>query len=228
MESTLNGRAGARASDTRTVTHSDLTPVGNVADRVSPIGNPKLEYLPQNRERIAAQLRGMIEKWKAAGMPHDLTVKHPFGEWARTIGGILAVSGFKDFLTNYSLRRTADDPRRRALGFPGAARTGKWLRAREWAALAVEIGVTKLVIPEHECDTDKGRERGIGVVLSAHSAETFDVETEDENLTMRLEKLRRRFDGGEPTTRYRFVVLTRESIPEDTDSAAIESPVSST
>lgn len=34
-----------------------LSPVGDVADRISPIGNPKLEYLPANRLRIEAQLR---------------------------------------------------------------------------------------------------------------------------------------------------------------------------
>ena len=51
-----------------------LKPIGNIADRVSPIGNPKLEFLPANRVRIEAELRGMIEKWKAAGRPLDTTV----------------------------------------------------------------------------------------------------------------------------------------------------------
>src|SRR5208337_4502187 len=55
-----------------------LNPVGNVADRVSPIGNPRLEYLPANKERIAAELRGMVERWKAAGQPLDEDVRHPF------------------------------------------------------------------------------------------------------------------------------------------------------
>ena len=30
-----------------------------------PIGNPKLEFLPANRGRIEAELRGMIERWRA-------------------------------------------------------------------------------------------------------------------------------------------------------------------
>src|SRR5262249_50240369 len=51
-----------------------LNPVGNVADRESPIGNPKLEYLPANRTRIEAELHGMIEKWKEAGQPLDMKV----------------------------------------------------------------------------------------------------------------------------------------------------------
>jgi len=41
-----------------------LAPVGDIQDRVSKIGNPKLEFLPANRDRIEAELRGMIENWK--------------------------------------------------------------------------------------------------------------------------------------------------------------------
>ena len=44
-----------------------LIPVGDVADRQSPIGNPKHEFLPAHREQIAAEFRGMIERWKRRG-----------------------------------------------------------------------------------------------------------------------------------------------------------------
>jgi hypothetical protein len=71
----------------------------------------------------------MIERWKQAGQQLDTTVKHPFLQWAQTIGGILKANGFQDFfLANYSLRRTADDPVRQALGLLGAARREEWLR----------------------------------------------------------------------------------------------------
>lgn len=194
-----------------------LNPVGNITDRASPIGNPKLEYLPAQCERIEAELRGMIEQWKKAGRPLDEAVKHPFIEWARTIGGILQVSGFKDFLGNYSHRKTTDDPLRRALGLLGAASPDLWLRSAKWAQVAVDVGVERIVIPQHDRDSDRGRERGIGVVLSAHQGETFSVEMEDERLVLRLERARRRFDGAgqPPTTRYRFVVLGREGLPAD-------------
>jgi hypothetical protein len=192
-----------------------LDPVGDVADRKSPIGNPKLEYLPAHRERIEAELRGMVERWKAAGRPLDDDVRHPFGDWARTVGGILRVNGFEHFLANYSLRKTADDPLRHALGLLGTARPGEWLRADDWARLAVGVGVVKAVIPQHDRDSERGRERGIGVVLSAHRDETFEVETEGERLTLRLEKRRARFDGGEPTVRYRFQVVGKSALPED-------------
>jgi hypothetical protein len=102
-----------------------LDPVGNVADRQSPIGNPKHEYLPARREQIAAELRGMVEKWKQDNCPPDNDARHPFTDWARTVGGILKANGFKHFLGNYSLRRTADDPVRKALGLLGAARPGQ-------------------------------------------------------------------------------------------------------
>jgi hypothetical protein len=187
---------------------------------VVPIGNPKLEFLPANRDRIEAELRGMVERWKQAGKPPDTDARHPFSEWARTVGGILKVNGFRDFLGNYGLRKTADEPLRRGLGLLGSAHPGEWLRPEHWARLAVSIGVTRAVIPEQDRDSDRGRERGIGVVLSAHQGEKFEVENEDEKLTLRLQKARRRFDGAEPTTRYRFVVLDREPLPEDADHDA--------
>jgi len=197
-----------------------LTPTGNVADRQSPIGNPRFEFLPRNRDRIEAELRGMIQKWIAAGKPRDTEVRHPCTEWAAVIGGILRVNGFNDFLANYNLHRTADDPVRHALGLLGGAHTDDWLPSAEWATLVGMLGLVKVVIPESDRDSDGGRVRGIGVVLSAHQGETFDVTTEDENLRLRLEKGRRRFDAGKISTRYRFVVLTREPIPEDSDEVS--------
>ncbi|HVX12745.1 MAG TPA: hypothetical protein VHC22_16305 [Pirellulales bacterium] len=192
-----------------------LAPTGNVADRQSPIGNPKLEFLPRNRDRIEAELRGMIERWKQAGQPTDSTVRHPFTRWAAVVGGILAVNEFKDFLANYGMRRTQDDPVRRGLGVLGAARSASWLRTSKWAEWVESIGLVKTLIPEADRGSPEGHTRGIGVVLSAHVDETFDVETEDERLSLKLEKARRRFDAGNPTTRYRFSVLSREPIPAD-------------
>jgi hypothetical protein len=81
-----------------------LTPVGNVADRDTPIGNPRLEYLPAHGDQIEAELHGMVQKWKDEGMPPDEDVRHPMTGWARTIGGILKVNGFTGFLANYASR----------------------------------------------------------------------------------------------------------------------------
>ena len=103
-----------------------LNPVGNVADRVSPIGNPRLEYLPANKERIAAELRGMVERWKAAGQPLDEDVRTP-SRSGRSGWADLRVNGFQDFLENYGVRKTVDDPLRQGLGLLGAQATDKWL-----------------------------------------------------------------------------------------------------
>jgi hypothetical protein len=193
-----------------------LEPVGDIASRNSPIGNPKLEFLPQNRDRIEAELRGLIERWKREGRPFDASVKHPFTDWARTVGGILQANGFADFLGNYAERKTTDDPVRHALGLLGSARPDAWQRSAEWAGLVTHLGLARVLIPEAERDSDKGRERALGVILSAHQQETFHVETEDKRLSMQLLKERRRFEEGqEPSTRYRFAVLKQEDIPED-------------
>jgi hypothetical protein len=192
-----------------------LNPVGNITDRVSAIGNPKHEFLPANREQIAAELRGMIRRWVEAGQPLDEDVRHPFSPWAKHVGGILKVNGFTDFLGNYHTRKTVDDPVRSGLGILGASRPDDWLGASEWAKLAVDLGLTRAVVPPADQNTEAGRKRGIGTVLSAHLDETFEADTDADRLTLRLEKLRRRWDGGEPHVRYRFRSLGSETIPAD-------------
>jgi hypothetical protein len=146
-------------------------------------------------------------------MPMLLRMGHPFTAWARTIGGILQVSGFSDFLGNYSLRRTSDDPVRRSLGYLGAARPGKWLTASAWGEVAVNLGLNKMLAPDAEKNCDEALAREMGIVLSAHVQESFVVETDDEILKLRLEKARRRFEqAAEPSQRYRFDVLERQAL----------------
>lgn len=197
-----------------------LDPIGDIDERQSPIGNPKMEYLPKNRDRIEAELRGMIARWVEEGRPLDHQVRHPFVNWARTIGGILMVSGFRDFLQNYSYRRSTDDPVRRALGLLGAAMPDQWASAAKWASLVAHLGLTKTLIPPADRESAEGRARGIGVVLSVHRDETLKAETDDELLTLRLEKARRRFVAGRPETRYRFLVIDRTALPVDSSSTS--------
>lgn len=192
-----------------------LNLVGNVADRQCPLGNPRLEFLPANKHRIAAELRGMVVRWVKAGKPLDETVRHPFTPWARTVGGILMANGFKDFLANYGKRKTVDDPRRRGLAILGAAKPGEWLRPEEWARLAVQLGLVKGVIPAGDQESEAARARGIGVVFSAHRDETFEAETETQKVWLKLEKRRGHWEGGEVQVRYRFVVLDFTDIPTD-------------
>lgn len=194
-----------------------LNPVGNVTDRKSPIGNPKLEFLPQFRDKIAGELHGMIARWKEAGAPTDVEVRHPFSEWAKVIGGILKVNGFKGFLGNYGRRRVNDDPIRQGIGLLGAAHHGDdWQRADYWVRAAVRLGVVKQVVPPGDQDSVEGRKRGIGVVLSAHQDESFHVESETDALILRLERRRARFKELQPHVRYRFVVINKEPLAEET------------
>jgi hypothetical protein len=191
--------------------------VGDITDRDSAIGNPKLQYLPEHAAEIEAELRGMIEKWKEEGCPRDEKVFHPFAEWAAVVGGILMVSSFPEFLGNYSIRRMADDPLRRGLGLLGAARPDAWLRPAELADLVVHLGLEKTIIPEADRGSDEGRRRGVGVVLRARLKESFVAETEDHRVTMILDRARRRFGGEKPRQRYRFQIVKREELPEDPD-----------
>lgn len=195
-----------------------LSPVGNVADRQSPIGNPKHEFLPAHRDQIAAELLGMIERWKAEGMPLDKEVAHPFTPWARTIGGILKVNGFDGFLANYGVRRTLDDPVRSGLAILGAHQPDRWLPPADWARLAADLGLVKTTIPAADRDSDKGRKRGMGVVLSAHRDETLVWVGDNGRLTLRLEKKRARWDGSEPHVRYRFAKVAEEELPVEEET----------
>jgi hypothetical protein len=195
-----------------------LAPRGSIHDRESPIGNPKLEFLPENRHRIEAELRGMIERWRSAGRPLDESVKHSMTPWARTIGGILKHNGFTDFLGNHQGHKAADDPMRRAIGVMAATRPGKALLPAEWAQVVVEQGLAKTLIHANERDTEKGRERAIGVLLKPLRGETFEVETDTRRLTLRLEGGFRRWSPGKnPHVRYRFTVIREEATAIDED-----------
>jgi hypothetical protein len=208
---------------------SRVKAVGDVARRQSPIGNPRYEYLPANRARIAAELRGMVERWKAAGKPLDEDVRHPFSQWAKVIGGILKVNGFTDFLANYSMRKTSDDPIREAIGLLGAYKLSpentkykrEWLRAGEWAELVSDLGLVRTLIPERDRENADSQTRAIGMVLSIHKQETFTAEDESRLLTLQLEKSRHRQDGDEAKVYYRFKLLGIEQLPaEDVSGAA--------
>lgn len=193
-----------------------LEVTGDLTKRKSPIGDPKNDFLPRNRDRIVGELRGMIERWKAAGCPLDENAKHPsFTPWAKTIGGILMVNEFPSFLANLVERRSEDDPVRRELARLGACYPNVWSTSADWATRIAKLGLTKQLIPVADQDTSDGRTRGAGVVLSNHAGEALTAETEDEVVGLVLSKARRRFDGGEPQTRYRFEVTERCSTPLD-------------
>jgi hypothetical protein len=196
-----------------------LSPKGDIARRNPSIGNPKLEYLPRYRQQIDAELRGMIERWRSEGCPEDSGIRHPFSPWAKTIGGILKANGIVGFLGNLDARRTADEPVRRALGWLGAHWPNQWIRTCEWVKGAETLNLIKDLIPVAERDGSFGREHALGTLLSAHLEDIFRGSTENQRFVLKLEKARRRFEPGEePSTRYRFLVVKWNRIPEDAGS----------
>ncbi len=128
-----------------------------------------------------------------------------------TVGGILMVNGFRDFLANYAERKTADDPLRQGLAILGAACPDQWLTSSDWALRVAHLGLIQSVIPPGDRNSGPGRVRGIGVVLSAHEEESFiAVTADDKPLLLRLQKERSRRGGGEPRPYYCFTVEHQE------------------
>lgn len=80
-------------------------------------GDVKTEWLPAHQVQIQAEFWGMIDAWVKKGKPMDEKVKYPMAPWAKTLGGILTVNGFADFLGNYMTTRAAVDPIREAIGY---------------------------------------------------------------------------------------------------------------
>ena len=194
-----------------------LEPKGSITDRESPIGNPRQQYLPRYREEIAAEVHGMIERWRAVGMPLDESRYHPCTEWAHVIGGILMVNGVEGFLDNYADRRVVADPIRCGIAVLGMDLLDQWLPIERIVAEVNRLGLADPLVPKMERSTLEAQKRGLGKVLSAHADERFVGQTEDECVRFRLEKARRRFEDGKSQTRYGFIVIERMELEANDD-----------
>jgi hypothetical protein len=193
-----------------------LTPRGDIEDRNCPIGDPKNEFIPKNRDQIVAELRGFIERWRQAGCPLDEEIKHPMKPWASTISGILRANGVHGFLANSSTRKMVGDPVLEALAILGGRYPGKALRPEEWARAAVKHGFKKVLFSTPEGDTEKGRERLIGVLFSKYLNVKFSAKTETRHLDLRLEGgLKRWIKKKNAHCRYIFVLIREEALPLD-------------
>jgi hypothetical protein len=184
-----------------------LAPYGSVVDRESPIGNPKLDYLPRHRQKIASEFRGMIRRWIVEGQPLAPDVRHPFSHWASVVGGILVVNGFHGFLDNYRDRKVADDPVRSALSILGTELQDAWQRPEEIALRVADLGLVKKLIPDGDRDGIKAMTRGLGKVLSIHVDERFTAESDAGSVTVYLRKKKGRFGEKHAHTRYCFEVV---------------------
>ena len=138
--------------------------------------------------------------------------------WAKTVGGILMVNNYSDFLANYCTGTSSVDPIREALAILGATRPCVALRPAGWAELAVEQGLAKTLFSPNERDTPAGRERSIGRIMTRHLGVSFTAHTETTVYRLRLDGgFRRWTQGGNPYTCYRFEVLSETEKPEDVE-----------
>ncbi len=207
-----------------------LAPTGDVTQRRSPIGNPKLEYLPANRTQIIAERQGMVERWLRAGTPLDDSVAHyPMGPWAKVIGGILQVNGFKDFLANYSTTRAVADPIREAISILAFHNAGSFKRAGDLARSAVREGLSKILLPGVDSANEGAAERTLGHLFKKYAEETFAVftttDTGWEKITYRLIKKQGRFGEAYPHHRYTFEeVGQRETVTKEPQGLVLERP----
>ena len=203
-----------------------LNPVGDLEERLAKAkarlgGGVKDEWLPANRKQLTSELWGMIDRWVEAGRPADQNVSHPMSLWAQTIGGILMVNGFKDFLANYSATRATADPIREALGILAFHAGKEAMRAGKLAEIAVAQGLGKTLMPGVDPALTAAAERQMGVVLSPYVGEVFTARTAIEQIAYRLKKESKRWDRGNPHYRYTFEEIGRKPVTGD----ALSGPV---
>lgn len=164
---------------------------GDLTERITRVkamlgGDVKHEWLPANQNKIQAELWGMINRWLKEGKPLDKTVRHPMGPWAATIGGILMVNGFTDFLANYSTTRAVADPMREALGILAFNAGNEYQRVGDLATLAVTVGLHKILLPGVDPSNEPACQRAMGKTLSSYPDETFTATTASERIVYRL------------------------------------------
>ena len=206
-----------------------LTPTGDVTQRKSPIGNPKLEYLPANRRQIEVERWGMIEKWVKAGKPLDESVTHyPMSPWAKVTGGILQVNGLKDFLGNYSATRAVADPAREALSILAFYNANTWKRVGELVKSAVKERLVKTLLPGVDAANEGAAVRALGHLFNRYTEETFTVHSPSDTgwtkTTYFLLKKQGRFNEQHPHYRYRFEETLREEVKDQPHGLVLEMP----
>jgi hypothetical protein len=218
----LNTNEGVMSADflNRSL-HIGLNSSGDMEERLTRArehlgGDVKTEWLPANQTKIQAELWGMVDKWLKEGKPLDETVKYPMAPWAKTIGGILMVNGFADFLGNYKATRAAVDLVREAIGYlafyatyEARSKGMKALPTMELGRLVVEKGLAKVLLPRVDAGNASACEREIGKCLTPYLGETFSAQTATEVITFKLHKKADRWVGNNTSFRYVFEEIKR-------------------
>lgn len=208
-----------------------LNPTGDLTDRIDRAkaalgGDVKHEWLPAHRDEIESELWGMIDRWAMKGKPLDKAVRHPMGPWAQSIGGILAVNGFHDFLANYNATRAVADPIREALSILAFHAGSEPRRSGDLARITVAQGLAKALLVGAEPSNEAACQRAMGVTLARYVGETFTTTTASEKVTYRLKKESKRWDGQHPHFRYTFEQVHRVPVSDiDLTGLVLEGPL---
>lgn len=193
---------------------------GDIEKRENKLGDVDIRscYLPDHRAEIEAELCGMIENWKAAGKPMDESVKHPMREWAKTIGGILMVNGFKDFLANWAEQKSAQDKISEALALLANAsqsEKSQYLRPATLVKLATNEGILCDLIPARHKGCLSAAEREIGKLLSAYLEQSVHYEIDGTVKSFCIHSAITRANGGKhasPAKHYWFEPITEKLV----------------
>jgi len=216
---------------------SHLIPTGDLEERLDRMKKElggldvKLEWLPANQAKIEAELWGMIDRWDKAGKPLDDTVQFQMAPWAKTIGGILMVNGYKDFLGNFKAVRAAVSPIRQAiadLAFYASDESrrrlgGKPLPTTELAKLVTDYGLHKDLLVDGSNAALCAKM--LGERLTAYIGETFTAQTAGEKITYKLSKKATHWDGKKSPVqrRYIFEEISRQK-RDDQGGRVLEEP----
>lgn len=184
--------------------HLEFT--GDVADRESPIGNPRDEFLPQHRTELLAEQLGMIARWRHAGQPLDLDVKHSFTRWAQTVGGILKFNGFNGFLSNYKERRARLNPQLKALGELVSAMPENGCNIDELLRIAKELGISGSLIPQALSNSKSAETSQLGRTIGNYKDQALSFQDGERTVTGKICSIRKRTCNNQQTKWFPFIV----------------------
>ncbi len=148
---------------------------GNPERRTFSITDPE-GYAQEHRLELLGELIGMVERWKASGMP-QANVHSRFNKrgWGTFIGGILAACGEPDFLANAEDAATQLDDTRRE--FRDLIATLADHAQGTWTAgeLVEHCGRYGLLLEELGDGSPRSKATRLGVIAGRYVAERFDL-----------------------------------------------------
>jgi hypothetical protein len=141
-------------------------------------------YAEEYRVELLGELAGMIERWLVAGKPEaDARIRFNKKGWGRTIGGILAVNGRPDFLSNVEQSADLDDVRREftvLVGIMADHGDARWT-ATELVDL---VRQERLFESQFRAQTPRSQVTRMGIIAGHYVDESFPL-SEDRIATFR-------------------------------------------